>query len=150
MQLKTFRHLWGVNEPFAAVFPSIQKAGYHGVEFKGIKVATGNFFKQLLKEYNFEFITQIHTAGETLQENIASFKALIQASLSLHPILINSQSGKDSWVIDEKKEFIQLALAYEKEIGIPVAHETHRGRVTYNPWETRDLLLAFNSLKSLL
>ncbi|MBC7721251.1 MAG: sugar phosphate isomerase/epimerase [Pedobacter sp.] len=147
MQLKTFRHLWGITQPFEQVFPAIKKAGYDGVEFKSIKVASDPSFKQLLQQYNFEFIAQIHTTGDTVDEHIASFKQLIQASLSLKPMLINSQSGKDSWGMDEKEEFIALALDYENEIGIPVAHEIHRGRITYNPWETRDLLLSFSQLK---
>ncbi len=147
MQLKTFRHLWGINEPFKEVFPLIEKAGYRGIEFKGIKVAGDSAFRELLSAYDFEFISQIHTSGETVDDHIASFKQLIQASLPLNPLLINSQSGKDSWGTDEKYEFITRALEYEKETGVPVAHEIHRGRITYNPWDTRDILLAFHDLK---
>jgi hypothetical protein len=147
MQLKTFRHLWGISRPFEEVFPSIKNAGYDGVEYKGSKAAHDNSFKRLLKQYDFEFISQIHTHGETVDDHIASFKELIQVSLPLNPIIINSQSGKDSWGMDEKNEFIARALEYEKETGIPVAHETHRGRITYNPWDTRDLLLNFTELK---
>ncbi|MFP5042969.1 sugar phosphate isomerase/epimerase family protein [Parasediminibacterium sp. JCM 36343] len=147
MQLKTFRHLWGITSPFEEVFPAIKKAGYDGVEFKGVKVAHDNAFKKLMTEYDFEFISQIHTYGETVDEHIASFKELIEISLPLNPILLNSQSGKDSWGKDQKNEFVERALAYEKEMGIPVAHEIHRGRITYNPWDTRDLLLAYNDLK---
>jgi len=147
MKLKTFRHLWGLTGPFEQTFVAIKKAGFDGIEFKGIKVAHDHLFKRLLNEYGFEFITQIHTSGQSVDEHIASFKELIQISLPLNPILINSQSGKDSWGMDEKYEFIQRALEYEKEIDVPVAHEIHRGRITYNPWDTRNFLLSFNDLK---
>ena len=147
MQLQTFRCLWGITESFGKVFPSLKNAGYNGVEFKGIRATQYPSFKQLLHEHDFSFITQIHTYGETVDEHIASFKELIQKSLPLNPVLINSQSGMDSWGMDEKCEFISRALAYEKEIGIPVAHETHRGRITCNPWQTRDLLLEFDDMK---
>ncbi len=96
MQLKTFRHLWGVNEPYEQVFPAIKKVGYDGIEFKGIKVANDPSFKELMKEYKFEFITQIHTEGETVEDHISSFKHLIQKSIPLNPIKIISHSGKDS------------------------------------------------------
>ena len=147
MQLKTFRHLWGVNDPFEHIFPAAKKAGYDGIEYKGVKVADDPSFKNLLREYDFEFITQIHTEGETVEDHISSFKYLIQKSLPLNPIKIISQSGKDSWSIDDKHEYIVKALQYENEIGIPVAHETHRSRIFYNPWDTRDLLQIHNHLK---
>lgn len=142
MQLKTFRHLWGINEPYKKVFPAIKAEGYDGVELKGIKVADDPSFQELLKQHDFEFITQIHTEGDTVNEHIVSFKYLIQKSLPLHPVKIVSQSGKDSWSMEEKNEFLSKALQYEEEIGIPVAHETHRSRIFYNPWDTRDLLLS--------
>jgi sugar phosphate isomerase/epimerase len=147
MKLKTFRHLWGVTLPFEYAFPRIKDQGYNGIEYKGVNVAGDSSFKALLGEYGFEFITQIHTEGDSVDEHYASFKKLIQASLPLNPILINSQSGKDNWTFDQKKEFVERALAYEQQIGIPVAHETHRGRITYNPWDTRDLIMTFSELK---
>lgn len=147
MKLKTFRHLWGITDPHDEVFPIIKKAGYDGIEAKGLRAAEDPEFNNLLKQYEFKFISQIHTYGETVNDHIASFKELIEISLPYNPVLINSQSGKDSWGDDEKNEFISEALAYEKEIGIPVAHEIHRGRITYNPWDTRELLLTFNELK---
>ncbi|MFC4213575.1 sugar phosphate isomerase/epimerase [Pedobacter petrophilus] len=146
MQLKTFRHLWGVTEPFESAFSKIKENGYNGVEFKSVRALEHVGFKKLLSKYDFEFIAQIHTYGETVTEHVASFKELIQQSLPLNPVLINSQSGKDSWTMSQKHEFLAQALAYEKEIGIPVAHETHRGRITYNPWDTRELLLSFAEL----
>ncbi len=147
MKLKTFRHLWGITGPFQNIFPRIRDAGYDGIEYKGAAAAKDASFKRLLDEHSFEFIAQVHTEGGSVAEHIHSFKTLIQSSLGLNPVLINSQSGKDSWGMDEKLEFISLALEYEKEAGVPVAHEIHRGRITYNPWDTRDMLLAFNALK---
>ncbi|MBC7889666.1 MAG: sugar phosphate isomerase/epimerase [Ferruginibacter sp.] len=147
MQLKTFRHLWGITDPFQQVFQLIKNAGYSGVEFAAIRIADKNSFKKLLNDFDFEFITQVHTYGETVDDHLASFKALIQQSLPFNPVMINSHSGKDSWGQDEKNEFFASALDYEKEIGISIAHEIHRGRITYNPWDTRDFLLNFADLK---
>lgn len=147
MRLTSFRHLWGITRSFEEVFPAIKEAGYDGVEYKAAKAAVDPNFRKLLDQYHFSFIAQVHTTGDTVQEHMASFKKLIRLSLPLAPVMINSQSGKDSWGMDEKIDFIGQALAYQEEIGIPVAHEIHRGRITYNPWETRDLLLLFDDLK---
>lgn len=125
MKLKTFRHLWGITDPFEQVFPLIKSEGYDGIEYKGAVAAANPIFKSLLDEYGFKFIAQVHTIGETVKDHIESFKQIIQASLTLNPILFNSQSGKDSWTVAQKHEFITAALAFEQEIGIPVAHEIH-------------------------
>jgi hypothetical protein len=37
-------------------------------------------------------------------------------------------------------EFLGELLKIEKHFGIIVSHETHRRRIFYNPWETRDIL----------
>lgn len=37
-------------------------------------------------------------------------------------------------------------MKIEKEFGITVAHETHRRRIFYNPWDTRDLITKVESI----
>lgn len=147
MQLKTFRHLWGITDDFTTAFPAIKKAGYDGVEHVTANVANSGEFNRLLKENDFELIAQVLTVGNTVEEHFASFKTLIEEAILFNPILINSHSGRDGWTSGEKQRFFSLALDYERSLQIPVAHETHRGRTTYNPWDTRDLLLAFPELK---
>ena len=39
------------------------------------------------------------------------------------------------------------ALAIEEAAGITICHETHRGRILYNPWVTRAMCTAFPRLK---
>ncbi len=50
-----------------------------------------------------EFIAQIHTTGDTVNEHLESFMELVNQSISHDPVLINSQSGKDSWSFAEKR-----------------------------------------------
>ena len=42
--------------------------------------------------------------------------------------LINSHSGCDSWSIEDARTFLRGALVIEKEVGLPIVHETHRRR----------------------
>lgn len=139
--------MWGITDDFATVFPTIKNAGYDGVEHVTANVADRPEFNRLLKEHNFQLIAQVLTIGNTVDEHFTSFKTLIEEALLFDPILINSHSGRDSWTAEEKKHFFSLALDFEKSLPIPVAHETHRGRTTYNPWGTRDLLTTFPELK---
>lgn len=48
---------------------------------------------------------------------------------------------------DEQLAFYEKAIAVEKEVGIPVGHETHRGRAMFTPWTTVALLKVFPDLK---
>jgi hypothetical protein len=54
---------------------------------------------------------------------------------------INSHTGYDGWNEQERIRFFEKILEIEKAEGVTVSHETHRRRVLYNPWVTRDLLL---------
>lgn len=53
---------------------------------------------------------------------------------------MNSHSGHDSWTAEQGVEFFQRALEIEARVGMPTVHETHRRRLLWNPWSTRDVL----------
>ena len=42
--------------------------------------------------------------------------------------------------------YLKAALGIAAELGIPVAHETHRRRLLWNPWQARDLMKAVPEL----
>jgi hypothetical protein len=141
MELKTFRHLWGVTETRDYLFPLLKLDGYAGVE-AGVPEpgADETNLRTLLEENELEYIAQIFTAGATVAEHIESFKNQLGRALKLEPLVINCHGGRDSWSFWESIEFYRAAMDLETEHGVHVAHETHRGRVFYNPWITRDIL----------
>lgn len=66
----------------------------------------------------------------------------------MKPLLVNAHSGMDSWSPAVGQAFFTRVLALEVSYpGLLVCHETHRGRILYNPWATRDMCRAFPSLK---
>ncbi len=66
--------------------------------------------------------------------------------MPLRPILINSHSGCDSWPVETAHAFFKRAIDVEAETGILICHETHRQRILYNPWATRDACRVFSGL----
>ena len=78
---------------------------------------------------------------------MASFEAQVEEALQLRPIKINSHSGCDLWPLDTSRAFFVKALEVEARAGIVICHETHRGRILYQPWVTRDLCREFPALK---
>lgn len=65
----------------------------------------------------------------------------------MNAIFINSHSGRDSWDTRTAETFFAHALQVEKREQIMILHETHRGRILYNPWVTRDMCKTFPDLK---
>jgi sugar phosphate isomerase/epimerase len=147
MQLWLMRHLWGVTETWEEVFPRIKDSGYVGIEAVIPPPEERARFRKLLERYRFEYIPQISSEGETVEEHVKAFQAQVETAATLHPQLINCQTGRDAWSEAESARFFEQALNVEAKARIPVAHETHRSRTLFNPWITQRLLTQFDDLK---
>lgn len=73
-------------------------------------------------------------------------------------LFVNSHSGYDGWTTEERDQYVILlvcftrrffteAIAIQKSFPVVIAHETHRARVMYNPWVTRELVQKFPEIK---
>lgn len=147
MKLRLFRHLWGLTAPHEEIFPKIKAEGYDGIE-SSLRAANANpRFQENLKQHEFEYIPQIFTSGSTVEEHVGSFEEQIEAAKIFKPRLINCHSGKDSWTFEQSVRFFRRVLDIEEREGVVVAHETHRGRIFFNPWACSRLLSRFDNLK---
>ncbi|GHH99830.1 sugar phosphate isomerase/epimerase family protein [Neobacillus kokaensis] len=143
MNIKYFKALWGMTGTLEEQFSDIAKAGYDGIEALLPSKEEESQFKELLEKHQFDYIAQIHTYGD----HIESFTELTNRAKEFNPLLINSHSAKDSMTFDEQLNFFEKALIIEKQTGVPIAHETHRGRAMFTPWHTASLLNIFEDLK---
>ena len=146
MRLLLIRHLWGVVGPWEEVFPKFKQLGYHGIESPVPPPADRGRFRRLLDAHGFEYIAQVFTAGKGVAEHLESFRQQIGEAQALCPRLIHAHSGRDAWEEGESAEFFEKALQVEAAAGVPVAHETHRGRILFHPWITGRLLTRFDRL----
>lgn len=147
MKLELVRQLWGGDEPSAASFIQFSEFGYSALE-TGVPAAEDlQRFKQLVKERNFGVIAMVFTAGSSVADHLRSLEIEVERAQQLAPRFVNAHSGRDSWSPAEAKHYFAEALEIERRSGLTIAHETHRGRVLFNPWITRDLLLSFPELK---
>lgn len=147
MTLALFRHLWGVTEPWETVFPKIREKGYVGIEAPLPAAEQRDRFFDLLKSHQFRYIAQIFTEGGSPGEHLTSFQRQLEEAAQFNPVVVNCHTGRDSFTERESEAFMRDALAWEHQLGVPVAHETHRGRILYNPWITERLLMKFEDLK---
>lgn len=152
MNIKSIKALWGMEGSLESQFERIAAAGYEGIESplpnemeKMIGIPTEEKqFRRLLEQYKLDYIAMVFTSGEN---HAASFAEQVDRAVALAPILINSHSARDGMPFAEQAAFFEKTQAVEQKLGIPVGHETHRGRAMFTPWTTAALLHEFPELK---
>lgn len=115
----------------------IASAGYDGVESAVVEIADIPKFKDMLGEYDLDYIPLIYTEGENHYQN---FTELVELASAFSPKKIIAHAGRDKWSFDEQVAFFNETLLIEKEFGIPIVHETHRRRPLFSPMNTVKLL----------
>lgn len=146
--LTVYRHLWGLNGDWRTWLPKIKESGYAGVEGQPPVEGAREFARELAR-LNLRFVCQLVTEApnNSAEGHLESFKAQIMAALPLEPVFFNSHSGVDMWPMDESRRFLAGALAYTDKHQLDVSHETHRGRIFFNPRDTLQLVNEFPRLQ---
>ncbi|WP_240479679.1 sugar phosphate isomerase/epimerase family protein [Paenibacillus wynnii] len=125
---------------------AIKAAGFCGVEYTPPREAGDDkLFHRQLRIHHLQYIAQVVTRGE--RDHRSSFREQVYRAAKLEPVLINSHSATDDMPFEEQIRFFEAALELESEIGIPIVHETHRGRAFFTPWQTAAVLRQLHELK---
>ncbi|ANH82863.1 hypothetical protein A8C56_19400 [Niabella ginsenosidivorans] len=113
-------------------------AGYSGIEINigalRNRVHWMNVLQETREQYP-EFIVIGQMVPEERYNRFNLFYKEMQQRLALiadfNPVFINSHTGKDFFSFNENCLLLELATTFSKQSGIPVYHETHRGRFSY-------------------
>ncbi|MDX2024110.1 MAG: TIM barrel protein [Deltaproteobacteria bacterium] len=145
--LTIIRHLWGLDGHWRDWLTKIKASGYAGVE--GPPPADSDAFAAALRALDLHYVCQIvtHASDRSATGHFQSFKSQIEAASPLSPLFFTSHSGVDMWPLDESRRFLSNALTYAAKQGLDVSHETHRGRIFFNPRDTLQLLSEFPDLQ---
>ena len=144
-----FQTDWGNTLPMDAFLAKAKAAGYDGVE---LWMPAGEDKKRSLKEglkkYELDVIF-LHGTSRNLpfEEALRVYEVGLQEILAWKPVKVNSHTGNDFWPLEQNLAFIALGDRYAKQVGIPVLHETHRGRFSYTLPEAVAMLRNFPNLK---
>jgi sugar phosphate isomerase/epimerase len=119
----------------------IRQAGFDGVEL-GVPDEPGKCapLRRLLDELGLAVIVQQWTSGNTPAEHADSFERQYERALPLKPLYVNSHTGKDYYPLKENLVVFDRASRLERVSGVPVVHETHRGRALFSTPSTNALL----------
>lgn len=98
---------------------------------------------------DFVFIAQcVPTfATETVDEHIRRVRSRLQDLIALQPDFINCHTGKDYYNFNDNCRIIDCVENIASQSGIPILHETHRGRFTFHAASLLPYLQKFPQLQ---
>ena len=158
MEFALFKTLWGHDGGFDHAIHLCKEAGFQGIEGPAPLDPNkcGEFFTTL-SQSGLEWIAEVSTCtppGDYLRYPTVAWRSIflsledgVVRSLEGSPRFINTMAGYDGWSFSEALRFFEGVVGLQEKHGIVISVETHRGRPTFNPWLTRDLLVALPELR---
>jgi hypothetical protein len=140
---------WGSESYSAPEFiDRVKNAGYDGVE---VGLSDGDIVADetaaLAKESGLALVTQHWmTMDRDMVRHLELFEKRLQHAAGFKPLFINSHTGRNLFTLEENKQVFDVSERVATASGIPVYHETHRGRCLHTPWGTLELLRAMPSM----
>ena len=158
MSLKLFKTMWGVPEIADAekrpeMLKRVVADGFIGIEMSSFSYLIPGVVDDV-KAAGLQIVAQAHTSSIRdapdgfykymgaweVQTHLDSLRSTALEAKEMGAIALNSHSGVDGWSVDQARSFLRGALLVESEVVIPIFHETHRRRLFWNPFQTRDIL----------
>lgn len=146
--LKILATNWGFDGSYDAFCAKAKAAGYDGAELwlPGTEQERDEMMNAFAKHglaYGF-----LCGSGESdFAKHYNQFEKMLRDGVALKPLYFNCHSGRDWFSFEQGSRFVQLGIDVAKSSGIPVYHETHRGRLMFAAQITRKYLEAFPGLR---
>ncbi len=133
---------WGSEQlPLEDFFTKVKEAGYDGIDtWMPEDLIERRKFISLLDKYQLKIVSHQHQAkGNNIDAFCKSVEYYLNLSMECNPLLINSHSGRDYFSLDDQLKVIDTVEEFSVKHSIVVAHETHRGRIGYSPYNAMEL-----------
>jgi sugar phosphate isomerase/epimerase len=130
MNIEFYAPEWGNELPFEAFCQNVKAAGYNGVEMAlPFDPEEKQAILDVLAGHGLKLIGQYWQSFEKdIDEHAASYERYLRNLIEARPVLINCQTGKDYFNAANNERLFALAASLSVESGIPIIHETHRGK----------------------
>lgn len=136
MQIKFFYPRWGMEHlSYDETFRRAKEAGYDGIDtsvpFEG---RAREEIVNASKTYDMQVIGVQHASnGRNGEEYLSEFRQHIDNILSINPLFISSQTGRDFYDFEDNKKVFEYAKQVTEQTGVPIYHETHRNKALFCP-----------------
>ncbi|QRR02969.1 sugar phosphate isomerase/epimerase [Dyadobacter sandarakinus] len=144
LSLKILGTNWGFAGSTDQFCAAIKKEGYDGTEmwWPGTKEKQAELLAAL-KKYGLEVGFLCGSGEQDYARHLDQFKKQIDEATTrfeMKPLYINCHSGRDHFSYEQNKAFIDHTTAATRKTGIPIYHETHRGRMLFAAHITRNFI----------
>lgn len=149
MEVLSFCPRWGqAHIPWNDFAAMVKDAGYDGVETDiPLFAKERDIVLDALSKQGLLLIAQHwETVEPDFAQHLEEYEKHLQNMAIAKPLLINSQTGKDYFSIDENGALLEAASGLTASTGIPVYHETHRGKFSFAAHVTAAYLRQFPEL----
>lgn len=145
MKILFFCPRWGSESlPWNQFFLKVKQAGYDGVETGFSFNVDLNEKDEIIKGLKEHKLAVIGQHWQTIESNFIKHQQTFQKHLysltELAPLFINSQTGKDYFTVEQNVALIQMADEISTKTGVPILHETHRGKWSFAAHITQQYL----------
>jgi sugar phosphate isomerase/epimerase len=135
LSLKVLGTNWGFQGTTDQFCAAVKKEGYDGIEmwWPGTKEKQNELFTAL-KKHGLDVGLLCGSGEKDFASHLDAFKKSINAATSEYqqkPLYINCHSGRDFFTYEQNKAFIDHTTEASTKSGIPIYHETHRGRMLF-------------------
>lgn len=144
-----FQTNWGNKLSWDAFCERAKASGFDGIDiWLPSDTESQQQLKAALRKHDLK-LNLMHGTDNSLlfEESLDAYKKKLYVLASWKPVLINSQTGSDFLTMEQNAAFIKAANAIGRETGIPVYHETHRGRFSYTLPLTLEYLEGISDLR---
>jgi sugar phosphate isomerase/epimerase len=149
--LKIMATNWGFDGNTESFCKKAKAAGYDGIEiwWETDPIKRRELFNSLLdNELAVGFL--VGSGNSDAKKNADEFFKNMSAAASqtiLKPLYVNCHSGKDYFTSAQAGQFFTMSNELVRETGIPIYHETHRGRLLYSAPIARAFMERYDHLQ---
>jgi len=150
MKIKYFSPHWGFGHlGFAAYCKQVAAAGFDGIEMNlSANPSEAEASLNLLEENGLELLAQhSETQSADFGEHLEHCRSSLMRITAFKPAVINCHTGRDWFTFAQNLQIIDAAFAVTEATGVPILHETHRGRFGYSAATTAAFLQARPGLR---
>ena len=134
--------------PLAAILDRLAADGFTVVE--NCPQAIGldpEAFRDDLAARGLRYIAQVHTEGASPAEHLASLESRLDLAARQGAVWLNCHTGKDHFDFADNCRLFAASQAWAEHHGLPLTHETHRGRALFSLPATRSFLQALPEMR---
>lgn len=139
---------WGFSGSWDEFATKIKQAGYDGMEvwWPSDEKERHELFEALTR-HKLQCGYLVGGSDKDFQKHLAQFQQNLSAAAKAKPVYINCHSGKDFFSFDQSKQFMDITEKVSKETGVPIYHESHRGRILFAATIARQFIEKVPSLR---